>query len=118
MKNYGWSILFLILYSFPYGYLAMYVDFAYWSMFGYVPLLVVPAVLAYKNKQRFSIVVWMVGNVFSYLISRYLTLQMTGIGNWDGYFKPFYPVQLLLVISVLNLILQSIALYVRKRKKS
>lgn len=118
MKNYGWPIFFLTLYSFPYGYLAMYVDFAYWSMLGHVLLLVVPAVLAYTNKQRFSFAVWVVGNLLSFLISCYLTLQMTGIGNWDGYFKPLSPVQLLIFVSVLNLIPQSIAMYVRTKKNT
>jgi hypothetical protein len=113
LKKLGTGILMVILYCFPFVYFSMYQDFANRSMFGYLIMIVATSLLAFLVKYFCNSIPFIIGNIVSAIISFYFIGRMedtTGIG-WDGgYFKPFSPSQLLVVVSLLNLIPQYIAM--------
>lgn len=108
MKYYIWQILTLSIYCFPYIFVAMYVDYTYWTMLGYA-LFIVPVIVAYRSRRAFGISVLVTGNLLSFLVSYYFIVQMTGNEMWDVYFTPLSPVQLLILVSVIHLVPQCIA---------
>jgi hypothetical protein len=96
----------------------MYQDFATGSMLGYLIMIVMTSLLAFFSKLFTNQIPLIIGNIISGLISFYFISKMTGIGNWDFYFKPFPPFMLLIVVSVLNLMPQFIALKLANRYKN
>ncbi|NHM34072.1 hypothetical protein [Neobacillus terrae] len=113
MKRLGSGILTVILYCFPFVYFSMYQDFVNRSMFGYLIMIVATSLLAFFVKYFCNSIPLIIGNILSTIISFYFIDRMEdskGIG-WDGgYFKPFSPSQLLVVVSFLNFIPQYIAM--------
>ncbi|MFF2175898.1 hypothetical protein ACFVT8_05465 [Lysinibacillus sp. NPDC058147] len=107
------GILIVCIYSFPFVYFSMYQDFANRSMLGYLMMLVVTSLLAFLEKILCNSFPFIIGNIISVVSSFHFIGRMEdklGIG-WDaGYFKPFSPSQLLVIVSVLNLIPQFFAM--------
>ncbi|WP_082306969.1 hypothetical protein [Bacillus sp. FJAT-27245] len=104
-----WVCFILISYCFPFGYFAMYQDYKDGSMFGYLFLILVPAVLAFFSKSKGYPFLIIIGNLLSVGVSLYFSSQMAGGDRWGYYFKPLTATSLLLTVSMLNLIPQYIA---------
>ncbi|WLR50108.1 hypothetical protein LC040_12545 [Bacillus tianshenii] len=103
----------IAVYCFPFVYFAMYQDFANRSMIGYLIMIITTSLLALNGRTT----VILAGNVASALISSFFISRMTGDPRWGGYFKPLSPNQLLIVVTLLNLIPQFIAMKLAKKRK-
>lgn len=108
------SIPIVILFCFPYVYFSMYQDFANRSMNGYLIMIIVTSLLAFLSKFFSNSIPIIIGNIASGMVSYYFIIKMTGIGNWDFYFKPFTPPGLFKLVGALNLIPQLLAVAVAK----
>jgi len=99
----------------------MYQDFANRSMLGYLMMIVMTSLFAFFGKLLCNSIPFIIGNIVSVVSSFYFIGRMEntlGIG-WDGgYFKPFLPSQLLVIVSVLNLIPQFFAMKLAKGHKN
>lgn len=101
--------LIVCLYCFPFVYFSMYQDFSNHTVLGYLFVVIVSAILALLSKLNStskSFIFMIIGNVLSFIISFHLISEMSGNERWGNYFKPLYPYQLLIFVSLLNLILQ------------
>src|SRR5690625_4534178 len=116
MKKLVIRILIFCMYCFPFVYYSMYQDFEYGSLFGYLIIIVGISILAFFFKIYCKLSLLIFGNIATGLISFYFVYTY-GIG-WDvGYFKPLTPYQLLLLVSVLNLIPQFLVMKLTKSVK-
>lgn len=111
------GILMAILFCFPYVYFSMYQDFVNRSMNGYFIMIVVTSLLGFLSKFLSNLIPIIIGNIISGFVSYYFIIKMSGIGNWDFYFKPLTPSGLLMLVSVLNLLPQFLAIKVAKGLK-
>lgn len=115
--------LIVCLYCFPFVYISIYKDFSNGSMIGYLIMVIATSILAFCSKLFSNIIPLIIGNILSAIISFYSLYRMDIMlgDGWDGgYFKPFSPYQLLLLVSLLNLIPQFISMKlasgIKKRK--
>ncbi|MDA1677423.1 MULTISPECIES: hypothetical protein [unclassified Bacillus cereus group] len=115
-------ILIVCLYCFPFVYFSMYQDFANGSMIGYVIMVIGTSILAFFSKLFSNTIPFIIGNILSIIISYYFLYKMEselGVSWHRGYFKPFTPYQLLLLVSLLNVIPQFLVMIlVKKHKKT
>ncbi len=115
------GIIILCLYCFPFVYFSMYIDFVNNLMFGYLIMIVSTAILAFISKFFRNSFIIVSGNFLSLLFSLYFTSLLTDNDYWTGYFKPFWPYQLVILVTILNLIPQLIAIKLssnfRKRRE-
>ena len=95
----------------------MHQDFANGSMLGYLIMIVVTSLLAFLGKLFSNSIFLIIGNILSVIISFYFISEMTGNERWGGYFKPLAPYQLLILVSLLNLIPQFFTIKLAKRHK-
>ena len=120
MKKLVIRILIFCMYCFPFVYYSMYQDFEYGSLFGYLIMIVGTSILAFFVKISGKPILFIIGNIATGLISLYFVYKMEvtyGIGWDEGYFKPLTPYQLLLLVSVLNLIPQFLVMKLTKTVK-
>ncbi|MCS0542647.1 hypothetical protein NXY55_21985, partial [Aeromonas veronii] len=74
------------------------------------------SILAFLAKYFCNFIPFIIGNILSMIISFYFNGGMSDIEMWDGgYFKPFSSSQLIVVVSLLNLIPQYIAMILAKK---
>ncbi|WP_102692193.1 hypothetical protein [Rummeliibacillus pycnus] len=119
MKKIVIGILIVCLYSFPFVYFSMYQDFANGSMLAYLMMIVLTSLLAYLGQFLCNSIPFVLGNIVSAIISYYFNVRMEDTYGWDGgYFKPFSSTQLLVIVSVFNLIPQLIAMRLAKKYKN
>lgn len=116
MKKMILNVLLIALYCFPFTYYAMYKDFSDASMVGYVFTIVLVTFNASLSALYGTKWAILIGNIISALVSYYFTANVTGPERWFGYFKPFQPTTLVIVVSILMLIPQMIAVFILKRK--
>ncbi|MFS0749415.1 hypothetical protein [Oceanobacillus sp. 1P07AA] len=100
----------LCLYCFPFVYFSMYTDFQSNLIVGYLIMVVSTAILAFINTFFRNSFIIILGNILSLMFSLYFTSQLADNDHWTGYFKPFWPYQLVILVTVLNLIPQLIAM--------
>jgi len=112
------GIIIICLYCFPFVYFSMHQDFANGSMLGYLIMIVVTSTLAYFGKLANNLLSIIIGNLLSLFISYYLIGGMTENERWGGYFKPLSPNQLLILVSIFNLIPQFFAIKSAVRNKN
>lgn len=117
MKRKNINVLLLSLYCFPFVYFSMHQDFTNGSMIGYLIMIIITSILAFIAKYTDNTHVIVIGNFLSVIISYYFINSVDVIG-WDGYFKPLRPQQLLILVSLLNLIPQLIAVKLAIKLKS
>lgn len=117
MSKIGVGSVLLLLYCFPYVYFSMYLDFANRSMLGYLIMVAVTGLIAYISKSFGCSIIFLIGNIITGMVSFYFINEMTGVGNWDVYFKPLKPSALFIVASVLNLIPQFAAIKFARAEK-
>lgn len=117
MKKIGINILIICGYCFPFVYFSMYKDFNNSSMIGYLMMIIITSVLAILGKSSNNKFALIIGNIASAIISGYCISRMSGDERWAVYFKPFTPLQLLVLVSFINLILQLIVFKLTKKVK-
>lgn len=119
MKKISISIFFVILYCFPFVYFSMKQDFANRSMIGYLIMIVATSLLAFLVKYFCNFIPFIIGNMLSMMVSFYFNGGMSDTEMWDGgYFKPFSSSQLIIVVSLLNLIPQYISMILAKKVRN
>ncbi|MCM3765134.1 hypothetical protein [Neobacillus niacini] len=111
------SILLFSLLSFPYVFIAMFLDVSQGSMLGYGIMAVMSLILGYTARYFGLVPVLVIGNLVSLVISYYLNTTMAGHEKWGWYFKPLTSQQLLIVVSILNLIPQILGLTIHRNQK-
>ncbi len=114
------TILIVCLYCFPFVYFSMYQDFTNESMLGYVIMVIGTSILAFFSKFFSNTIPLIIGNILSIIISYYFLYKMEvefGVSWHRGYFKPFTPYQLLLLVSFLNVIPQFLVMILVKKYK-
>lgn len=111
------NILIVLLYCLPFVYFSMRQDFTNGSMLGYILMIALSSILAFFSRLNKSIITFIVGNILSTIISFYFVGQMAGNERWYSYFKPLTPYQLLLIVTILNLIPQMVAMMVARKFK-
>src|SRR5690625_2002265 len=96
----------------------MYQDFANGSMLGYFIMIIATSILAFLGRFFNNTIPLIIGKLISAIISFYFLYKMEitlGVG-WDGgYFKPLTPYQLLLLVSILNLLPQFLGMILANR---
>lgn len=94
-------------------------DFANQTMTGYLIMILVTSLLAFLVKYFCNFIPLLIGNIFSMMISFYFNEGMSDTEMWDGgYFKPFSSSQLIVVVTLLNLIPQYIAMIIAKKVRN
>ncbi len=115
MKKIIIGILIAGLYGFPFVYFSMHQDFVNGSMLGYLIMIVMTSLLAFFGKLfSHSVYLW-IGNLLSVIVSLYFNSMMNGNDAWGGYFKPLSPSQLVIFVSLLNMIPQFFAIRLANR---
>ncbi|OCS88375.1 hypothetical protein [Caryophanon tenue] len=112
------KILLLILYSFPFMGIAMYIDFQRHSMLGYAMTMLATLALTYVAIKRSALFIIITGNIFSAIFSYILVQMMATYEGWDGFFKPLSALQLLFVVTILYMMLQWIVIHLVKQTVS
>lgn len=116
MKKIWIGILIVLFYCFPFAYYSMKQDFDNRSMIGYFVMIVATALLAFLSKYFYNATPIIIGNILSMIISFYFNGKMADTVAWEGgYFKPFSSTQLLVVVSLLNLLPQFVAMSLAKK---
>lgn len=112
------SLIIVILYGFPFVYFAMYQDYTKFTMVGYVLMIAASSFLAFLSKRYSYTSIAVVGNILSFLVSFYFVHQLADDSLWYSYFKPFSPTQVLIMVSYLNTVPQTITLLVKKKVRA
>ncbi len=86
-------------------------------MFGYLLMIVATSFLAFFSKYISNSFPLIIGTVVSGIISYYFISNLAGNEQWSGYFKPLKPSQLLVLVSLINLIPQVIVYKIAGRYK-
>ncbi|WP_239431854.1 hypothetical protein [Sporosarcina sp. ACRSL] len=73
-------------------------------------MIIAVGVFAFLAKRKSSFLVLLIANILSFLSSYFWVLRVKKIEEWEGYFKPFSSVQLLVLVTVLIILLQ-VAVY-------
>ncbi|WP_231688038.1 hypothetical protein [Bacillus sp. FJAT-18017] len=82
-------------------------------------MIVVTTLLAFLAIYYCNFIPFIIGNMLSMMISFYFNGGMSDTEMWEGgYFKPFSSSQLIVVVSLLNLIPQLIAMTLAKRVRN
>ena len=113
------GVVIFLLYGVPFVFFAMYADFRFHNMFGYLLMICSMSLFAYAAIRFSQIWASVIGNILSAATSYICLFKMDGNENWGGYFKPFYPETLFVLVSLLILIPQMFFIcraYVAKRK--
>lgn len=104
--------IFLVGYLIPFSFLSMYIDFRFGSLAGYLMMLIIPALLAFNLQRLSKPYLVFLGNIVSIIISWVFLFNMSGNSGWGIYFKPFTPIVMLTLISILQLIPQLIVMVI------
>ena len=112
------------LYGYPYVYYSMYQDFTDRLLFNYLIMIVATSTFAFIGKLYSNYIPIILGNIVSAIISFYFILkwennaQYEEMAQWGSYFVPFSPNELLVFVSVLNLIPQLFTMNLAKKMKN
>lgn len=99
-------VIVFFFYACPFAYFAMYTDFMKGSMNGYLLLIVSTSILAVICKFIMQKKLIVLGNLISFISSIYFVNSMQYLEGWDGFFKPLTAMQVLVVVSVFNVLPQ------------
>ncbi len=116
MRKVSAGFLIICLYCFPFVYFSMRQDYINGSMLGYLVMIAVTFLLSFLGKRFVHYLPVILGNIASAVISLYFVNRYAGNEVWDGYFKPLSPGQLVILVSVLDLVPQFIAINLANRR--
>lgn len=112
-------ILLLIAYCVPYVFLSVNGDAISGTMLFYGAMVIGFSLLCWTAIKTKNIAVLFVGNVISF-VSSYVFAKLTGLEPMGQYFKPFTSYALIVAISIVAIIIQTVIvlIYVTKKKRS
>ena len=105
------KVLMLLLYSIPYGYLAMKGDANSGTMIFYGLMIVGFGILCRTAIRTNNTIILIIGNILSFILSYILTSRYLPSEEWSWYFKPTTPIVLLLLITIVSFIIQIIFIF-------
>ncbi|WP_215115698.1 hypothetical protein [Exiguobacterium sp. s80] len=120
MKRVKIGVMLLCFYAIPFVFLALFEDFKTGTLLGYGLMLVGMSSLAFVSQRVSHVGFVILGNLISFAVSYYALGSMGAETYWEGYFKPLTSGQLLILVSVVNVVPQFIAILVAvslRRKK-
>lgn len=103
-------VLMLLAYCVPYGYLAMKGDATSGTMIFYGFMIVGFGILCRTAIRTNNTIVLIIGNALSFISSYLFTLKNLP-EEWSWYFKPFTPMSLLLLITIISFIIQILIIF-------
>ena len=111
-------VLLLTAYCIPFAFLSVNGDATSGTMKFYGLMVVGFAFLCWVALKTKNIVILYIGNIFSF-VSSYVGAKLSGLEPMGDYFKPFTSYDLIIVISVIAIIIQTIVVIMssRNRKK-
>ncbi len=65
-----------------------------------------------------NIIILIIGNILSFVSSYFLILRKLPSEEWSWYFKPFTPVGLLVLITIVSFIIQIASIIIVKARKT
>lgn len=110
----------LLIYAcYPFVYISMYLDFTKGTMLGYLIMVIGTSILAYFTTLSDTKYTVSIGNSLSLAVSYLWIHHMDTTTDWGYYFAPVSTNQLLVLVTLLNMIPQLIVMhYVTKSKKN
>lgn len=108
--------LMLLAYCIPYGYLSMQGDFNSGTMIFYGFMIVSLGILLRVAIKTKNTIVLVIGNVLSF-ISSYIFISQNQTGDWASYFKPFSPLDLLILITMVAFLIQQLFIFTARKKR-
>lgn len=115
-KTWIWRICLLIAYCIPFSFLCVNGDACSGTMMYYGFMIAGLALLCWGALKTNNVPVLYVGNALS-LASSYAVAKLTGLDPMGYYFKPFTAYSLIVTISVVALVVQSIIIGICVKKK-
>ena len=113
------KFLILLAYFIPYGYLAMKGDATSGTMVYYGLLIAGFGILCGTAIRTNNIIILIIGNILSFASSYLFILRKLPSEEWSWYFKPFTPVGLLVLITIVSSLIQiAFIITVKIRKTS
>ncbi|MBO0481725.1 hypothetical protein [Candidatus Enterococcus courvalinii] len=98
------SNIFLLLFLIPYMYLGLLLDFHYHSVSGFIFLIFLAILGGFLMRIKGQIRLLLVGNIISTIVSYIYSLKFP---DWQLFYQPFKPTQLILVFAFLYLVPQA-----------
>ena len=108
--------LLLLAYCIPYAFLAINGDAKLGTMVFYIIMIVAFSVVCWISIRTRNIPIIFGGNVFS-AVSSFAFEEMTDLATMNYYFKPFTARQLIVIISIIALVVQTIVVLVALHRK-
>ena len=115
-KTWIWRVCLLIAYCVPFSFLCVNGDASSGTMMYYGVMIAGLALLCWGALKTNNVPVLYVGNALS-LASSYAVAKLTGLDPMGYYFKPFTAYSLIVTISVVALVVQSIIIGICVKKK-
>lgn len=111
------KFLMLMAYCIPYGYLAMKGDATSGTMIFYGFMIIGFGILCRTAIRTHNTIILIIGNILSFISSYLFTLRNLP-EEWSWYFKPFTPVGLLVLITIVSFIIQIASIIIVKARKT
>ena len=111
------KFLMLMAYCIPYGYLAINGDATSGTMIFYGFMIIGFGILCGTAIRTHNTIILIAGNILSFISSYLFTLRNLP-EEWGRYFKPFTPVGLLVLITIISFIIQIASIIIVKARKT
>lgn len=112
------KFLMLMAYCIPYGYLAMNGDATSGTMIFYGFMIAGFGILCGTAIRTNNTIILIIGNILSFISSYFFILRKLQSEVWSWYFKPFTPMGLLVLITIVSFIIQIASINYSKDKKN
>lgn len=112
------KFLMLMAYCIPYGYLAMNGDATSGTMIFYGFMIAGFGTLCRTAIRTHNTIILIIGNILSFISSYFFILRKLQSEVWSWYFKPFTPVGLLVLITIVSFIIQIASIIIVKARKT
>ena len=109
-------ILLLIAYCVPFAFLSVNGDATSGTMLFYGIMIAGFALLCWEAIRTKNVPILYIGNVISFAFS-YAVAKLSGLEPMEHYFKPFTSYGLIIAISVVAIIIQTVIVLICARKK-
>ena len=111
------KLLMLMAYCIPYGYLAMKGDASSGTIIFYGFMIIGFGILCRIAIRTHNTLILVIGNILSFISSYLFTLRKLP-EEWNWYFKPFTPIGLLILITIVSFIIQIVSINIVKARKA
>ena len=116
MKSWTLRLALLLLYCIPFAFLSINGDAVSRTMIFYVLMVIGFAGLCWGALKTNNIPIIYIGNVLSF-VSSYIVAKVSGLDSMGYYFKPFTAYSLIVALSIVAVICQSIPVLVHMVRK-